>query len=143
MEDARKMMTDEIHRLRNENLKCKEEVESTKQKLKTAEETVNKYGKQFGFPDGTSLWNSIMKNTAEYEAKENEINELRQKEDKAQQQIQVLQQEKANLIAEAIKKDQALAQLTKQITDEKNKCDRIRKIAKKYKESGSRNEGCG
>ena len=106
-----------------------------------------------------------MKNTAEYEAKENEINELRQKEDKAQQQIQVLQQEKANLIAEAIKvkskmilmllyshvqKDQALAQLTKQITDEKNKCDRIRKIAKKYKESGSRihgimkdYEGCG
>ena len=50
MEDARKMMTDEFHRLRNENLKCKEEVESTKQKLKTAEETVNKYG-QFVIPE--------------------------------------------------------------------------------------------
>ena len=50
-------------------------------------------GKQFGFPDGTSLWNSIMKKAAEYEAKENEMNELRQ--------------EKANLIeknnTEAIK----------------------------------------
>ena len=50
MEDARKLMTDEIHRLRNENLKCKEEVENTKQMLKTAEETVNKYG-QFMIPE--------------------------------------------------------------------------------------------
>ena len=35
------------------------------------------------------------------------------------------------------KNDEILAKLRKEITDEKNKCDRIRKIAKKYKESGN------
>ena len=39
-----------------------------------------------------------------------------------------------------VQKDQALAKLRKDITDEKNKCDRIRKIAKKYKESGKVSE---
>ena len=100
-------------------------------------------GKQIGFPDGTSLWNSIMKKAAEYEAKENEMNELRQ--------------EKANLIEKnkteatkvklkiilmilysRVQKDQALTQLTKQVTDEKNKCDRIRKIAQTYKEEAQK-----
>merc|ERR1711990_447700 len=79
---------------------------------------------------------------AEYRAKENELSDLRQKESKAQQQIQALELEKSNLIKnktesqETTKKnDEALAKLRKEITDEKNKCDRIRKIAKKYKES--------
>ena len=39
-----------------------------------------------------------MEKAAEYEAKENELGELRQKENKAQQQIQILEEEKANLI---------------------------------------------
>merc|ERR1712168_1072186 len=79
---------------------------------------------------------------AEYRAKENELSDLRQKESRAQQQIQALELEKSNFIKnktesqEATKKnDEALAKLRKEITDEKNKCDRIRKIAKKYKES--------
>ena len=84
-----------------------------------------------------------MKKATEYEAKENEMNELRQ--------------EKTNLIEKnkteatmvelkiiwiclytRVKKDQALAQLTKQVTDEKNKCDRIRKIAQTYKEEAQK-----
>ena len=55
-------------------------------------------GKHFGLPDGTSLWNHMMEKAAEYEAKENELGELREKENKAQQQIQILEEEKANLI---------------------------------------------
>ena len=40
----------------------------------------------------------MMEKAAEYEAKENELGELREKENKAQQQIQILEEEKANLI---------------------------------------------
>ena len=60
-----------------------------------------------------------MENTAAFGAKENE---MRQKENEAQQQIQVLERQTASLTAT--------------IKDEMNKCDRIRKIARKYKESG-------
>ena len=49
-------------------------------------------------PDETSLWDYMMEKAAEYEAKEDELSELRKKEDKAQQQIQVLEQEKADLL---------------------------------------------
>ena len=60
-----------------------------------------------------------MKNSTEFGAKENE---LRQKENETQQRIQALEHQNTLLI--------------KEISDTKNKCDRVRKIAKKYKESG-------
>ena len=62
-------------------------------------------------PDGTSLWNYLMEKAAEYEAKENELGELRQKENEAQQQIQILKQEKANLI----ERNQAESQKTSKV----------------------------
>jgi len=111
MEEARMLMIEEIPRLRNEVLKWKNVAENKEQEMKTAVATVNKFGKHFGLPDGASLWNHMMEKAAEYEAKENELGELRQKENKAQQQIQILEEEKANLIdknkTETTKKDQA------------------------------------
>merc|ERR1712131_562027 len=56
-----------------------------------------------------------------------------------QQQLQAVELEKANLIKTSTesqeKTEDTLTKLRKEITDGKNKCDRIRKIAKKYKES--------
>ena len=84
-----------------------------------------------------------MKKAAEYEAKENEMNELRQ------EKTNLIEKNKTEatkvklkiiriLLYSRVKKDQALAQLTKQVTDEKNKCDRIRKIAQTYKEEAQK-----
>ena len=44
MEDVKTLMTNEIQKLRNEVLKWKDEAENSKQELKDAEATVNKYG---------------------------------------------------------------------------------------------------
>ena len=84
-----------------------------------------------------------MKKAAEYEAKENEMNELRQEKTNLIEKNKT-EATKVNLkiiwilLYSRVKKDQALAQLTKQVTDEKNKCDRIRKIAQTYKEEAQK-----
>merc|ERR1712142_911253 len=77
---------------------------------------------------------------AEARAKENELNDLRQKENKAQQQVQSLSTELANLVKNKAenqeKQDETqkqLAELKQKITEEKSKSDCIRNIAKKYK----------
>ena len=44
MEDVKMLMTNEIYQLRNQVLVWKEAAENSRQELKAAEATVNKYG---------------------------------------------------------------------------------------------------